>query len=439
MQFCMVLLERRYMPIAKNLPKRAKEIWEEVYQKNKEEFGEERAAKIAWGAVKKGWKKIDDKWVRKKASEIKRPPSFRGQFSEVSLDHGEKISTIQLMKVGKWDHPIYGMIEVTQEQLERFVRNFNDEVRKAIPIDVEHKIDEGAVGWFKEIYHDNEVLYGVVEWTAEGINLIQSKKYRFFSAEVADVWEDPATGNEYRDVITGGALTNRPFFQELDEIILSEKIVTKKFTNKTVKKKGGGKVKMTKEEIIKKLSENPDYKLPEKASEETKKLFAEVKAELKKAIDDGKKKSKVDTKKFNLIKSFAKLGIESYTDLKNLVDEVKEARKDRIRAEIKEYVLPKALDEAVNFAFSLKPKAYKEYVGVLKKQSVVKLFTELGHSEIVKPTEGAKTPKGVSKESHVQDQKARKYMSEHPEEFKKMSEPEAYRQALYKVEKLDKK
>lgn len=55
------------MPVEllEKLPKRAASLWEATYQSAKEKYGESRAAKIAWVAVKKKFKKVDDVWVAK--------------------------------------------------------------------------------------------------------------------------------------------------------------------------------------------------------------------------------------------------------------------------------------------------------------------------------------------------------------------------------------
>lgn len=45
------------------LPSKAKAMWESTYKAAKKKYGEERAAKIAWAAVKKKFKKVDNKWV----------------------------------------------------------------------------------------------------------------------------------------------------------------------------------------------------------------------------------------------------------------------------------------------------------------------------------------------------------------------------------------
>ncbi len=49
-----------------NLPQGGKSLWEEVYNANKEKYGEERAAKIAWTAVENaGWHRKGKEWVKK--------------------------------------------------------------------------------------------------------------------------------------------------------------------------------------------------------------------------------------------------------------------------------------------------------------------------------------------------------------------------------------
>lgn len=55
-----------------NLPSAAKALYEKVYQAAKKEYNgdEERAAKTAWAAVKKQYKKVGDKWVKKENANL---------------------------------------------------------------------------------------------------------------------------------------------------------------------------------------------------------------------------------------------------------------------------------------------------------------------------------------------------------------------------------
>jgi len=51
---------------SRGLPKRANEIWKKVYQSAIDAGdSEDKAAKKAWGAVEKSYKKVGDKWVKR--------------------------------------------------------------------------------------------------------------------------------------------------------------------------------------------------------------------------------------------------------------------------------------------------------------------------------------------------------------------------------------
>ena len=51
---------------SRGLPKKADDIWEKVYQSAIDSGdSEEKAAKKAWGAVEKSYKKVGDKWVKR--------------------------------------------------------------------------------------------------------------------------------------------------------------------------------------------------------------------------------------------------------------------------------------------------------------------------------------------------------------------------------------
>lgn len=49
--------------ILNKLPKTARLMWESTYSAAKDKYGESRAAKIAWSAVKAKFKKVQEKWV----------------------------------------------------------------------------------------------------------------------------------------------------------------------------------------------------------------------------------------------------------------------------------------------------------------------------------------------------------------------------------------
>src|SRR4051812_36501719 len=48
-----------------------------------------------------------------------------------------------VVSTGKWDHPVYGEMEITSANVAEFVQNFKDKVRKDLPIIAGHDSDFG--------------------------------------------------------------------------------------------------------------------------------------------------------------------------------------------------------------------------------------------------------------------------------------------------------
>lgn len=131
-------------------------------------------------------------------------------------------SEIHVLPTGRWSHPLYGEMVITSEDISEFKRNFDAGLRKDLRITAGHEVFEElpAVAWIREL-HDrgNEGLYATIEWTTEGKQLLMDRKFKYFSPEYFPVYEDAATQQKYRNVLSGGALTNQPFFKELDDVV----------------------------------------------------------------------------------------------------------------------------------------------------------------------------------------------------------------------------
>jgi hypothetical protein len=130
------------------------------------------------------------------------------------------------MKVGEYDHAVYGKIDFTPEKLQQFADNAAAGVRGVdLAIDYDHSSvktgNSEAAGWIKQVKFEGGVLKGLVEFTKTAAEKIRSKAYRYFSPEFVDKWIDPA-GQEHKNVLFGGGLTNRPFLKNLLPINLSE-------------------------------------------------------------------------------------------------------------------------------------------------------------------------------------------------------------------------
>lgn len=151
------------------------------------------------------------------------PFSYVVSLADLAMD-GSRVSWIQAMPFGKYDHPVYKKIDLTQERVQQFATNIKNNVRGIqLDIDYDHKAKtDEAAGWVTDAQVRTDGLWIAVEWTPKAADKIKNKEYRYFSPEFADSWKHPKTGQVYKDVMFGGAITNRPFLKDILPINLSE-------------------------------------------------------------------------------------------------------------------------------------------------------------------------------------------------------------------------
>lgn len=150
---------------------------------------------------------------------------------EKSEGSASMVSEIEVMRTGEWDHPSYGKMVITHETMDQMIANFNARLRKGVYFTEGHPVEDEelpAVGWVVELRKLGDSLKAVVEWTEIGANLLRTKAYKFFSPEFYFTYEDPETREKFENVLTGGALTNRPYFKSLEAVVLSERILSRK-------------------------------------------------------------------------------------------------------------------------------------------------------------------------------------------------------------------
>ncbi len=151
----------------------------------------------------------------------------------VRLAEGKRTSWIMLMPEGEYHHPVYGKLNFSHAKLAEFKRNFDNRVRKIdISLDVDHKAaghDSRATGWVKRVtlqgtHGDMPAgLWGEIEWTPYGRQLLSDKEYKYFSPEFG-THTDEATKKKYENVLIGGALTNRPFLKVMPAVQLADNV-----------------------------------------------------------------------------------------------------------------------------------------------------------------------------------------------------------------------
>lgn len=122
-----------------------------------------------------------------------------------------------LPKPATYQHPRYGEIVITRDRNARFVAHFASKIyQDRLPIDAEHETKlSGAVGWIVGMRQNNDGSVDArVEWTDRAAPLFSAERFRYFSPEWYDAWQRPETGEIFKDVAIGGALTTRPFFKD---------------------------------------------------------------------------------------------------------------------------------------------------------------------------------------------------------------------------------
>lgn len=219
------------------LPEEAQKIWAQAYNDAIAENDETDSAVAAWKAVDNaGYKKDGETWI--KASEL--TGRFKGLIAlqESMLTPSPSgmqyaaTSIVEILRTGEWVHPVYGKIKIQEKDIDGFVTSFYNNVRGVdLAVDQEHKPEEGAEGWFKKLWKiphpddDGFSLMAEIQWTWHGEQLIREGIYRYFSADFDFEWTDPENGEKFKNVLFGGALTNRPFIKHMEPIILSEGII----------------------------------------------------------------------------------------------------------------------------------------------------------------------------------------------------------------------
>lgn len=244
--------------------------------------------------------------------------------SAIKLAEGGKVpNEVQVLRVGKFNHPSYGAFEITRQVLAEMKANFEARARGVdICFDYFHKSDEEAAGWpgGLELREDGTELWAVnVDWTPKAAQKLAEREIRYFSPDFSFQWKDPETGVVHRNVLFGGGLTNRPFVKEMAAIVAHEKGETMtelekaqaalkaeqeknvKLSEQVAKLEGevkaaapGDEVAALKAEIEKLKAENATLKgdaekmASEKKAAEEQKVLAEKKGEFQKLLSEGK-------------------------------------------------------------------------------------------------------------------------------------------------------
>lgn len=138
---------------------------------------------------------------------------------------GDTASTLQIAQLGDYKHGAYGDFSITTGDVQEWQRNLSQLPGGRALIDIDHRSDKPgrpsteAAGWITHIDLIDGKPMADVEWTTVGKTAIQDKRYLFFSPAYGPFKK--ASGEVVENVLTGGALTNKPFVDSMPTITLA--------------------------------------------------------------------------------------------------------------------------------------------------------------------------------------------------------------------------
>jgi phage I-like protein len=143
-------------------------------------------------------------------------------LSEIKFAEGSDNPDVQVLRVGVFNHPYYGLFAITEAVLSEMLANFTLNVRRQdMAFDYFHECDKEASGWVESLYlsGDGKELWAKVKWTPKAKQMMADKEVRYFSADFAFEWTDPEKGLTYKNVLFGGGLVNRPFVKDMKPVV----------------------------------------------------------------------------------------------------------------------------------------------------------------------------------------------------------------------------
>ena len=215
----------------KNIPEGAQKLFIAAFNATLDDGAtEDEARQAGWGAVKNEYEKnADGDWVQKATEFTLRYVTMLGKLPE-----GDKpISRVQVFRTGTFIHPIYGKFTITDDTLKAMADNFGT-IRPLPPtemvVDYEHMgaFDppqiSPAAGWVKAVEQEKGALWASVQWTDKAAELIRSGEYKFISPEWVMDYKSKDTGKSVGPCLLAMTLTNRPFFEGMEPVILSNSL-----------------------------------------------------------------------------------------------------------------------------------------------------------------------------------------------------------------------
>ncbi|MDD4995826.1 MAG: phage protease, partial [Patescibacteria group bacterium] len=124
---------------------------------------------------------------------------------------------IQIAPVGKWKHPTYGDIEITEDHCKQAADYFST-VGAEVQMNYEHQRG-AASGWIKRLTHKaGKGLFGLVKFTKKCAEMVRDGEYKYISPELIFNGKDKKSGSPVPVRVYGAAVTNTPYFDGMQPL-----------------------------------------------------------------------------------------------------------------------------------------------------------------------------------------------------------------------------
>jgi phage I-like protein len=282
---------------------------------------------------------------------------------------------LHVVPLGKWNHPVYGSFEITRNEVREFIRNFDAGIRAEarLPITAGHDVlqETPAVGWLTTLSEGANGLYADVQWTPDGERMLNEGAFKYLSPEWFVEYTDPATGAEYKHVLVGAALTNKPFFRELDAVAaFSEPSIINQFSTQTMEEINKDEVIVEDENINEEETETETEEVEEaeEVEEET-----EVVAEQHNASTVS-----ISAAELKALRQKADQGHQAYSQLLTMTLENEANALVFSSTNHSGKFLPKSKGAIVSFMATLNDAQRKKFSSLVSQLPETKLFSEEG-------------------------------------------------------------
>jgi len=146
---------------------------------------------------------------------------------------GDYPKEIQVAKTGSWRTPWHGDFELSTDDLDAAVANFQAGKYRVngtepLPGTLDHLGGESPAAFrITDLFRVDDTLWAAVTWTDLGKEKLDRDEYRYVSFEYCtkeQPFPNPENRNElFENVVTGATLTNDPLFKKLKPVLASAK------------------------------------------------------------------------------------------------------------------------------------------------------------------------------------------------------------------------